>query len=320
MKTVILDGICENPGDLSWQGFERFGEVTVYDRTPDDTATIIERIADNEAVIVNKVAITREIIEACPQIEYIGVLATGYNIVDTFAAAEKGIPVCNIPTYGTQAVAQFVFALLLEICHHVGHHNKVVKEGKWTASQDFCFWDYPLTELGGKTLGIIGYGRIGQKVAEIAKAFNMNVLAFDKQLPFVETVAEFVTLQELYEKSDVISLHCPLFSDTKNMIDKTAIDSMRDGVIIINTSRGGLIDEQDLKYALDSGKVAYAAVDVVSSEPIKADNPLLSCDNCIITPHIAWAPKESRQRLMDVAVTNLQCFLDGEPINVVNFK
>lgn len=319
MKIVILDGFCENPGDLSWSGFDTLGELTVYDRTPDDPKTVIERIADNQAVIVNKVHITAEILAACPSVEYIGVLATGYNVVDTAAAAERGIPVTNIPTYGTSAVAQYTFALLLEICHHVGRHNEAVKDGKWSICPDFCFWDYPLMELKGKTLGIIGYGRIGQNVARIARAFEMHVIAYDRKMDLDDGIAEYLPLDELYEGADIISLHCPLCDENVGMINADSIEKMKKGVIILNTSRGGLVNDVDLAVALRSGKVAFAALDVIGEEPIKQENPLLKCDNCIITPHIAWAPKESRKRLMDTALINLISFLDGEPINVVNF-
>lgn len=320
MKIVILDGFTENPGDLSWDGFRNLGELTVYDRTPDDFDTVVKRIGNNQAVIVNKVKITKEILDACPNIEYIGVLATGFNVVDTVAAAERGIPVCNVPTYGTATVAQFTFALMLECCHHVGHHSDAVKQGRWTNSKDFCFWDYPLTELKGKTLGLVGYGRIGRTVGTIANAFGMHVIVYDKIMSLDSEIAEYADLAELYSRADIVSLHCPLTKDNEKMLDKNAFNMMKDGVIVINTSRGGLIDEQALKDALDSGKVSFAAVDVVSEEPIKPDNPLLRADNCIITPHIAWASKESRKRLMDTAVMNLLSYLDGEPINVVNFR
>ncbi len=320
MKIVILDGFTENPGDLSWDGFRNLGELTVYDRTPDDFDTIVKRIGNNQAVIVNKVKITKEILDACPNIEYIGVLATGFNVVDTVAAAERGIPVCNVPTYGTAAVAPVTFALILECCHHVGRHSDAVKQGRWTNSKDFCFWDYPLTELKGKTLGLVGYGRIGRTVGTIANAFGMHVIVYDKIMSLDSEIAEYADLAELYSRADIVSLHCPLTKDNEKMLDKNAFDMMKDGVIVINTSRGGLIDENALKDALDSGKVSFAAVDVVSEEPIKPDNPLLRADNCIITPHIAWASKESRKRLMDTAVMNLVSYLDGEPINVVNFR
>lgn len=246
-------------------------------------------------------------------------MATGYDVVDIEAAKSAGVVVTNIPTYGTAAVAQYVFALLLEICHHVEHHNRAVHEGRWTANPDFCFWDYPLIELAGKTMGIIGFGRIGQNTAKIAAAMGMDVLAYDEYPNDAgKELGKYISLDELLAKSDVISLHCPLLPSTKGIINKETIGKMKDGVILINTSRGPLIVEEDLKEALDSGKVYAAAVDVVSKEPIEADNPLLSAKNCIITPHIAWAAKESRERLMNIAVANLEAFLKGSPQNVVN--
>jgi len=321
MKIVILDGYAENPGDLSWDPFKKFGELTVYDRTPvEDTAEIIRRIGDAEAVITNKTPLKKEIFDACPSIKYVGLLSTGYNVVDLAAAKEKGIPVSNIPTYGTKSVAQFAMALLLEICHHIGHHSDAVHNGAWEKCLDFCFWDYPLIELDGKTMGIIGYGRIGQATGKLAQAFGMKVVAHDPYPnPDLETeTMRYAELDELLAVSDVISLHCPLFPETKGLINKDSIAKMKDGVILINNSRGDLIVEEDLAEALNSGKVYAAAVDVVSTEPIKSGNPLLKAKNCIITPHISWAPKESRQRLMDIAVDNLKAFLEGNPINVVN--
>ena len=311
MKIVVLDGYTENPGDLSWAGLEALGDVTVYDHTPFDQT--IARIGGAEIILTNKTPITAEVIAACPALKYVGVLATGYNVVDVEAAKARGIVVTNIPTYGTQAVAQFVFALLLEICHHVAHHNQAVQEGRWSNGRDFCFWDYPLIELAGKTMGIIGYGRIGRATAAIAKAFGMKVLAYDA---YAEG-PELTTLEEVLAGSDVISLHCPLSKENTGMINAATIAQMKDGVILINTSRGPLINEADLRAALLSGKVAAAAVDVVSTEPIRMDNPLLGLENCFITPHIAWANKESRQRLMDVAVSNLASWLDGNTVNNV---
>ena len=317
MKIVILDGYTENPGDLSWDGFEKLGELTVYDRTPREK--IIERIGKAEAVIVNKTPIDKATLEACPNVQYIGVLATGYNVVDVNAAKEKGIAVCNIPTYGTDAVAQFAIALLLEVCHHVAHHSQAVHEGRWENNADWCFWDYPLIELAGKTMGIIGFGRIGQATGRIAKALGMKVIAYDEHAnDSGAMIAEYVSLDELFAQSDIITLHCPLFPATEGIINKKNIAKMKDGVIIINNSRGQLIHEADLAEALNSGKVYAAGLDVVSSEPIKGDNPLLKAKNCIITPHISWAPKESRKRLMDIAVNNLAAFIDGNPINMVN--
>ena len=320
MKIVVLDGYTENPGDLSWGELEKLGELTVYDRTSlTDENESIERIGDAEAIYTNKTPITKKIIEACPNLKFIGVLATGYNVVDVDAAKEHGIAVCNIPTYGTDAVAQFAIALLLEVCHHIGHHSDAVHDGRWETSEDWCFWDYPLIELAGKTMGIIGLGRIGQSTARIAAALGMKVFGYDRhQKDSGRKVAEYVELDTLFAQSDVIVLHCPLFPETSGIINKDNIAKMKDGVIIINNSRGPLIVEQDLTDALNSGKVAAAGLDVVSTEPIKGDNPLLKAKNCIITPHISWAPKESRQRLMDIAVDNLAKFIAGEPQNVVN--
>ncbi len=320
MKIVVLDGYTENPGDLSWEGLSVFGSLTVYDRTPTgDTNEIIRRIGDAEAVYTNKTPVSRAVMDACPNIRFIGVLATGYNVVDVTAAREKGIPVTNIPTYGTAAVGQMAIALLLEVCHHIGHHDNAVHEGRWECNPDWCFWDYPLIELDGKTMGIIGLGRIGMMTAKIAKAIGMNVVSFDEHPTEAgKAVSEYVPLDELFRRSDVIALHCPLFPSTEGMINKSNIAKMKDGVILINNSRGQLIVEQDLADALNSGKVYAAALDVVSSEPIKGGNPLLTAKNCIITPHISWAPKESRKRLMDIAVSNLEAFLSGHPVNVVN--
>jgi glycerate dehydrogenase len=320
MKIVVLDGYTENPGDLSWEGFKKLGELTVYDRTSlTDKQEIISRIGDAEAVITNKTPVNADVITQCDKLRYIGILATGYNIVDTQAAKNRGIPVCNIPSYGTAAVAQFAIALLLEICHHIGHHNRAVHEGRWEQSKDFCFWDYLLIELKGKTMGIIGFGRIGQTVGTIAKALGMYITAYD-QYPndAGRQIARYVSLDEIFARSDVISLHCPLFPETQGIINKTTIEKMKDGVILINNSRGPLIVEQDLADALNSGKVYAAGLDVMSAEPITGDNPLLTAKNCIITPHISWAPRESRARLMDIAVKNLTEFVQGNPINVVN--
>ncbi len=317
MKIVVLDGYTENPGDLSWGGFEAIGETVVYDRTPEDQ--IVERIGDAEIVILNKTPITRATLEACPGIKYIGVLATGYNVVDTDAARERGIPVCNIPSYGTASVGQFAIALLLEICHHIGAHSDSVHNGDWERSADWCYWNHPLIELDGKTMGIIGFGRIGQATGRIAKALGMKVIAYDAHPNDAgRALAGYVELDTLLATSDVIALHCPLFPETQGIIDRAAIAKMKDGVIILNNSRGPLIVEQDLADALDSGKVAAAGLDVVSTEPIRGDNPLLKAKNCIITPHISWAAREPRQRIMDMAVENLKAFLGGGAVNVVN--
>lgn len=318
MKIVVLDGYTLNPGDLSWDELGALGKITVYDRTPVDK--IVERIGDAEIVYTNKTPITKETLDLCPNIKFIGELATGYNNIDIIAAKDKNIPVSNIPSYGTNAVAQFTIALLLELCSHVGAHSDAVKNGEWTNNVDWCFWNHPMVELEGKTMGIIGFGRIGQRTAKIAEALGMNILAFaNTRKPELETeTCKYASLDELLEKSDVISLHCPLFPETKGIINKDTIAKMKDGVMIINTSRGPLIVEEDLRDALNSDKVAGAACDVVSVEPIKMDNPLLNAKNVIITPHIAWAPKESRQRLMDIAVDNLKAFIAGNPVNVVN--
>lgn len=319
MKIVILDGYTENPGDLSWEELEELGEVTVYDRTPvDDDEEILRRIGDAQAVYTNKTPLRARVIAAIPELQFIGVLATGYNVVDCKAAKERGVVVCNVPSYGTEAVGQFAIALLLEICHHIGHHDNAVKEGRWEKNPDWCFWDYPLIELAGKTMGIIGLGRIGCVTAKIAGAMGMKVIAFDEHPSDMgRAVAEYVGLEELITQSDVIALHCPLFPSTEGIINKENIAKMKDGVIIINNSRGPLIVEQDLADALNCGKVAAAGLDVVSTEPIRGDNPLLTAKNCIITPHISWASRESRKRLMDVAVNNLRQFMTGTPVNMV---
>lgn len=292
MKIVVLDGYTLNPGDITWEGMEALGELTVYDRTKAED--VAARIGDADVVYTNKTPITKETLDACPNVKFIGVLATGYNIVDIAAAKEKGIPVSNIPTYGTAAVSQFAIGLLLELCHHIGEHSDAVKAGEWTSNPDWCFWKYPLVELDGKTMGIIGFGRIGQDTGKIAQALGMKVLAYDAfKRPELETeTCHYVDLDILLAESDVIALHCPLFPDTEGIINKDTIAKMKDGVMIINNSRGPLVVEQDLRDALDSGKVAGAAVDVVSTEPIRMDNPLIGAKNVIITPHISWAPKE----------------------------
>lgn len=320
MKIVVLDGYAENPGDLSWEGFDKFGEVTVYDRTPvADVDEIIRRIGDAEIIITNKTPIDETILAACPSVKYIGVLATGYNVIDTKAAAKRQIPVTNVPTYGTDTVSQFAIALLLEICHHIAHHDAAVKAGRWASSLDFCFWDYPQIELAGKTIGILGFGKIGQRTGEIAKALGMKVLAWDAYPTSKGAeIADYVTKDELLAAADVIAVHCPLFPETEGIINAESIAKMKDGVIIINNSRGPLVVEQDLADALNSGKVLAAGLDVVSVEPVKDDNPLLTAKNCIITPHIAWATKEARGRIMDTAVSNLQAFLEGHTVNAVN--
>ena len=320
MKIVILDGYTENPGDLSWAELEKLGEVTVYDRTSyEESPLIAERIKDAEIVIMNKTPISKATIDKCPNLKLIAVLATGYNVVDYDYAKEKGIPVVNVPTYGTQIVGQYAVGLLLEICSHYGHHAQTVQEGKWENCEDWCYWDYPMIELYGKTAGVIGLGRIGQATAKILNALDMRVLAFDAhESESGKKLAEYVDLDTLLKEYDVIFLHCPLFPSTEGMINKESIAKMKDGVILINNSRGQLVVEQDLADALNSGKVYAAGLDVVSTEPIMGDNPLLKAKNCLITPHISWAAQASRQRIMDITVNNVKAFLDGEAINVVN--
>ena len=317
MKIVVLDGYCLNPGDLSWDFLSRFGEYTVYDRTPNEL--IVPRIGDAEIVLLNKTPISEETLAACPSVKLICVLATGFNVVDVAAARKRNIPVCNVPDYGTAAVAQFTFALLLELCHQVGHHGQAVREGKWSAFRDFCFWDTPQMELAGKTLGIIGFGRIGRAVGKIAKAFGMNVIAYNRsQCEEGRAVGRYVNLEELLATSDVISLHCPLTPENTGMINKDTISKMKDGAILLNTARGLLLDEQAVADALASGKLRGAACDVVSAEPMKLENPLRTAPNCIVTPHMAWAPKESRQRIADCTERSIRAFLEGNPLNTVN--
>ena len=316
MKIVSLDGAALNPGDLSWECFEQFGEVTVFPRTQTDEETIA-RISDADIVLLNKVPITAEILDACPSVKLICCLATGYNVVDTDAAKQKGIPVCNVPAYSTQAVAQFTIGLLLELCHRIGHHNKLVHEGAWEQCPNFCFWDTPQMELAGKTMGIIGYGRIGQAVGKIAQALGMGVIAYSRSRR-PDLAVEYVDLDTLLERSDVVTLHCPLFPETKGLINPDTISKMKDGAILLNTSRGPVIDEFAVAEALKCGKLRGAAVDVVSEEPILSSNPLLQAPNCIITPHMAWAPIETRQRILDITVESIKGYLSGTPVNVVN--
>lgn len=320
MKIIVLDGFTENPGDLSWGPLEALGELTVYDRTSYvDSPLIAQRIGDAEIAVVNKTPISAAVMDQCPNLKAIAVLATGYNVVDCGYAREKGIAVLNVPTYGTQIVGQYAVGLLLEICAHYGHHSDTVKAGRWERNADWCYWDHPMIELCGKTAGIIGLGRIGQATAKILNALDMNVVAYDAHpTESGRKLARYVELEELFASSDVIFLHCPLFPETEGIICRENIEKMRDGVIIINNSRGQLIVEQDLADALNSGKVYAAGVDVVSTEPIQSGNPLLQADNVIITPHISWAAQAARQRIMDVTAENLRAFLNGTPVNVVN--
>lgn len=317
MKIVILEGYTLNPGDLSWKELEKYGELTIYDRTKEEE--VLERIRDAEIVFVNKTPLSDKIFKELSNLKYVGVLATGYDKIDIEAAREEGVVVTNIPNYGTASVAQFVFALLLEITHHVWEHSRAVKKGEWSKRKDFTFWNYPLIELKDKVMGIIGYGRIGKNTAEIAKAFGMKVITNNRNNTDKDNEGdvEFVSIEELFKNSDVISLHCPLNDESEGIINKESISKMKDGAILINTSRGGLVIEEDLADALNKGKLFGAASDVLSKEPPTEKNPLLGAKNMIITPHIAWAPKESRERLLDIAVKNLESFLEDKPINIL---
>lgn len=318
MKIVILDGNALNPGDLSYDCIREFGEVTIYPHT-ETAEEAIQRIGDSEIVLLNKVPITETILAACPNIKLICVQATGYNVVDCDACARRGIPVTNVPSYGTAAVAQFTMALILEMCHRIGLHNHSVHQGDWIKADSFCYWLTPQMELAGKTLGIIGFGRIGQAVGKLAKAFGMNILAYSRsQCEEGRQIGEYVDLDTLLAKSDIVTLHCPLFPETEKIINADSIAKMKDGAMLVNTARGALLDEEAVVDALQSGKLRYAAMDVVSQEPMLESNPLLRTRKCIITPHMAWAPIESRQRLLDCVVGNIRGFLNGSPQNVVN--
>ncbi len=316
MKIVILDAYAANPGDLSWDEFAALGDLTVYDRTAQEDAAA--RIGDAEVVFINKVRLTDDIFAACPNLKLVSILATGYNIVDLAAAKRRGITVCNVPGYSTRAVVQMTFALLLEICQQVGLHSGAVHTGRWQTCPDFCFWDRPLIELDGKTMGIVGYGAIGSAVGTVAQALGMKLLVTARHEKPVPEGARFVSLPELLAQSDVVSLHCPQTAENARMIDAGALAQMKDGAILLNTARGGLLDEQAVADALRSGKLLAAGMDVVSAEPIRADNPLLTAPNCFLTPHIAWAPLETRRRLQAISAENLRAFLAGKPQNVVN--
>lgn len=316
MNIVILDAYTLNPGDLSWEKLESLGNLTIYDRTPIDQ--IVIRAQEADILLTNKTPLSAETLRQLTRTKYIGVLATGYNVVDVQEATRLNITVTNVPDYGTNAVAQHVFALLLELTSHVGHHNQQIQQGRWSQSSDFCFWDYPLFELSGKTFGVYGYGRIGKAAAKIAVAFGMNVLAYDHDRVGQDGDIEKVDLETFLKRCDIISLHVPLTSQTHHIINESSIAKMKHGVMLINTSRGPLIDEIALREALLSQKVKAAGLDVASVEPIRNDYPLLGLDNCILTPHIAWAPIEARQRLLDIVVKNLEAYQLGEPINKVN--
>lgn len=315
MKLVILDGYTLNPGDLSFDKLKEFADITIYDRTPPEL--VIERIGDAELILTNKTIISKEVLEST-NLKYIGILATGFNVVELDIAKVKGIVVSNVPAYSTDAVAQFTFALLLEMCHHVGAHSDGVQAGDWVNSKDFCYWNYPLIELKGKTIGLIGFGQIGQATAKLATAFGLNVLFYNRSKKDAPQNCKQVELDYLLNNADIVSIHCPLTEQTRELINKDTIAKMKDGVFLINTSRGPLLNENDVANALISGKIAYAAVDVISVEPMQETNPLLEIPNCIITPHIAWAATETRQRMMDITVENVKQFLNNTPQNVVN--
>jgi len=318
MKIVVLDGYTLNPGDLDWEGLKRFGDITIYDRTPVDK--IIERATGAEVIFTNKTPLEESVLNQLPSLKFIGVLATGYNIVNTDAAKARGVIVTNVPGYGTTSVVQMTFALLLELCLHVQRHSDSVMDGKWSRSPDWCYWDFPLVELSAKTIGIIGFGRIGQQVGDVATAFGMNILASgrSKQAEPNRKNFKWVELPELLETSDVVSIHCPLTPETKELVNRKNLKLMKSSSFLLNTSRGPIVVDQDLADALNNDLIAGAGIDVLSVEPPAEDNPLFRAKNCIITPHIAWATKESRARLMDLTVNNLTAFLNGQPVNVVN--
>ncbi|MEY3203680.1 MAG: hypothetical protein RLZZ21_11 [Planctomycetota bacterium] len=313
MKIVVLDGYTNNPGDISWAPIEAVGSLTVHDRSAPDE--IVPRVAGADVVLTNKAVVGREVIEALPDLKYIGVLATGYNCVDTAAARARGIPVCNVPEYSTPNVVQATFALLLELTNHVGHHAATVRAGRWSACPDFCYWDGDLVELAGLTLGIVGYGRIGQGVAAVGRAFGMKILAH-RRSPGGDP--ECVDLETVLRESDVVSLHCPLTPDTKELIDARRIALMKPSAFLLNTARGALVNEADLAAALNAGRLAGAGLDVLTVEPPPASNPLLTAKNCIITPHVAWATRNARRRLIEITAGNLRAFAAGTPRNVVN--
>lgn len=317
MKIVVLDGYCLNPGDLSWDALRAFGDVEVYDRTPADQ--VEARSKGAAIVLTNKTPLSADVLGRLPELRYIGVLATGYNIVDIAAANTHGITVSNIPTYGTASVAQFVFALLLELCHHVGMHSDAVRAGEWSRNPNFSFWKSPLVELAGKTMGIVGFGQIGRSTARIADAMGMRVIANDAVENNAPTYVGFrwASIEELLRESDVVSLHVPLFPATKHMINARTIGMMKSSAFLINTSRGPLVHDQDLADALNAGRIAGAGLDVLSVEPPAETNPLLTASRCLVTPHIAWATLEARSRLMEIAMSNISAFLGGNPVNVI---
>jgi glycerate dehydrogenase len=316
MNIVVLDGFTLNPGDLSWRELEALGPSVVHDRTP--PSQVAARSADAEMLLTNKTVLSGPAIQTLPRLKYIGVLATGTNVVDLAAARARGIPVTNVPTYGTRSVAQMTFALLLELAQHPGHHAQTVRDGRWSTSVDWCYWDFPLIELEGLTLGLVGFGRIGRAVADLATAFGMRVLAFDPLTKTAPANVQCVELDTLFRDSDVVSLHCPLTSANQHLVNAARLATMKPTAFLLNTSRGPLVDDQALADALNSGRIAGAALDVLSIEPPPASNPLLSARNCILTPHLSWATRSARSRLMNIAVENVRAFLEGRPQNVVN--
>lgn len=318
MKIVILDGYTLNPGDLNWDGLKKFGDVEIHDRTPADK--VVERASGAEVVFTNKTPISEDALNHLPELKFIGVLATGYNIVNTQVAKQRGVIVTNVPGYGTTSVVQMTFALLLELCLHVQRHSDAVMDGKWARSADWCFWDYPLVELAGKIIGIIGFGRIGQQVGDVATAFGMNIIGNSRTQTDQSHRKNFrwSDVPQLLEQSDVVSIHCPLFPDTQGLINKDSLQLMKRSAFLLNTSRGPIIVDEDLADALNNEVIAGAGIDVLSVEPPQKDNPLFKAKNCIITPHIAWATKEARERLMDITVNNLTAFIDGSPVNMIN--
>ncbi len=317
INAVILDGYTENPGDLNWDYLESVFNLTVYERTPQEL--VVERAKDAEVVIVNKVAITKEILKDLPKLKFVATLATGFNQLDTVALRKRGIPVSNIPAYSTNAVAQTVFSFLLEFTNRIGHYTESVKKGEWSECKDFCYWNTPLNELSGKTLGIIGFGKIGRRVSEIALSFDMNVLVYTPSgKKEADERVKFVSLDEVQKNADYISLHCPLTESTNQLVNAEFIENMKDGAALINTARGAVIDEAAVSKALECGKLSYFGADVLSCEPPKKDNPLLSAKNTFLTPHIAWAAYETRLRLLEILNSNVKAFLEGNPINVVN--
>jgi glycerate dehydrogenase len=315
MNIVVTDGYSLNPGDLSWKELEKLGDCKIYDRTKKET---VERCKDSDIIVTNKVVLDKKIISQLPRLKCIAVTATGFNVVDTKDARERNIPVMNVPEYGTDSVSQMVFSLLLELCQQVGYHSKTVYDGRWEKSDNFCYWDRPLVELTGLTMGIVGCGRIGRRTAQLASAFGMKVLGYDAYSVSEDSLIEKTNLDDLLSKSDVVTLHCPLTEDTEEMMNAESISKMKNNAFFINTSRGKLVNERDLADALNKNKIAGAGLDVLSTEPPSPDNPVLKAKNCFITPHIAWATKAARERLLNTTIENIKSFINGKSVNVVN--